>query len=242
MAAQDRHSDRSGKIQLSVIIPTLNEENCIASMLAELLSRDPDLEIIVVDGGSTDGTLAIVRTFPEVCLLQATAVGRALQYNAGARVAGRNLLFFLHADSRLPEGAFRAIRDLFEDPKITAASFYLRFDRSRLLYRVLSLLSRLNHTLATYGDQGLVVRQRDFQAVGGFPEIPICEDLAIQQLLRKRGKFRKIPLAITTAARRFEQAGPWRQTLKNTVIVLGFLLGVAPQKLKRWYPPFNAKV
>lgn len=218
---------------LSVIVPALNEAAHLESLLTDLLAREADSEIVLVDGGSTDGTWEIAGRFP-VRRLRAPR-GRASQMNAGARAATGDVLLFLHADTLLPPDAFRRVAETLADPAVAGGSFRLIFDRSDPWLAAYAFFSRINHPLFTYGDQALFLRCELFARIGGFREIPILEDVEIQRRLRRQGSFVKLPEAVVTSARRFVDVGPIRQQLLNVALVALYHLGVAPARLKKLY-------
>lgn len=218
---------------LSIIIPALDEASHLEALLADLLAREGDSEILLVDGGSTDGTWEIAGRFP-VRRLRAPR-GRAAQMNAGARRATGDVLLFLHADTLLPPDAFRRVADALADPGVAGGSFRLAFDRSDPWLAAYAFCSRINHPLFTYGDQALFLRRDHFLRIGGFREIPIMEDVEIQRRLRRQGRFVKLPEPVVTSARRFVDVGPVRQQLLNLALVGLYHLGVDPARLKRLY-------
>lgn len=219
---------------VAVIVPTLNEEALLETFLSDLLERKGDFRVTVADGGSSDGTLEIARRFPEVRRVRAER-GRARQMNAGAREATEDVLLFLHADTFLPMDAFRLIGEALADPEVAGGCFRLAFDRDDPWLRTYSFFSRINHPLFTYGDQGLFVRREVLQRIGGFREMPILEDVEIQDRLRRAGRFVKLRHPVVTSARRFVRYGPVRQQALNVGIVLLYNLGVPPARLKRLY-------
>lgn len=218
---------------IEIIIPTLHEAAHLETLLADLSAREGDVQITVVDGGSTDTTWEIAGRFP-VRRLRAPR-GRAAQMNAGARGATGDILLFLHADTLLPPDAFRLVTETLEDPEVVGGSFRLAFDRSDSWLAAYAFFSRINHPLFTYGDQALFMRREIFARIGRFREIPIMEDVEIQRRLRRQGRFVKLPEAVVTSARRFVQIGPVRQQLLNVALVALYHLGVAPARLKQLY-------
>jgi rSAM/selenodomain-associated transferase 2 len=221
-------------INLSIIIPTLNEENIIESTLNNLCNNRGNFEIIIADGGSSDNTMEIVSNFTDVKRVT-TSPGRAHQMNIGARVAQGEILLFLHADTCLPQEALKHIDGVMSDPSTAAGSFYLDFDLNNILLKIYSLFSRINHIFFTYGDQALFVRSHLFKTIGGFPDMPIMEDVEIQRRLRERGKFVKIGNPVVSSARRYVKQGIIRQQIMNTALVALYYLGVSPSFLERFY-------
>ncbi len=219
---------------ISVIIPTLNEAGIIESSLKNLLNHKGDFEVIVSDGGSSDGTLDIVSHLPHVKRV-ISARGRGRQMNEGAKLAGGDILLFLHADTCFPPCAFQMIEETMSEPLVVGGSFYISFNHHNLLLKVYSFFSRINHILFTYGDQGLFLRCATFRAIGGFKDIPIMEDVEIQMRLRSMGRFVKICEPVVTSARRFIRRGIIRQQILNTALVFLYHLGVSPLNLKRLY-------
>lgn len=221
--------------RLSVIIPTLNEADYICPTLESLISASDKLEIIVVDGGSEDDTVQLARTFRRVKILEVKGKGRSLQMNAGASIAKGPYLFFLHADTIPPKNFSNLILDTLEKDKSTAGSFFIRFDSQKLVYRMLSNITRLNFAYTTFGDQGLFLTKVLFMDLGGYALLPILEDLELQERLRRRVNFVKIPHPLITSARRFHRNGFIKQALIDSAILVGYFIGIAPSVLKSWY-------
>ena len=219
--------------KISVVIPVLNEDGVIGSLLSQLTRNDSFLEIIVVDGGSTDATGDKVREFHGVKWLQAEA-GRAKQMNYGAAMATGDILWFLHADSNVPENSAALVTQAMAHSPV-GGSFFLKLDQEHLWLDVFSKLSRLNMSIFTYGDQGIFVRRDTFKELNGFKEIPIMEDLDLVRRIKKKGSFTKLPHAVSTSARRFMKNGVVRQELKNVLLVLGYYAGISPYYLARYY-------
>jgi len=219
---------------ISIIIPVLNESQIIGSCLLRLKKQIEPHEIVVVDGGSNDGTLDIVRTFSDVKWLCSPS-GRGNQMNRGAEVAEGNLLLFLHADTCLPPKGLTRIETLMAQDGIVAGSFSLSFEEPDLFLKLYALFSRINHLLFTYGDQGLFMTRRIYELIGGFQEIPIMEDVEIQKRLRKMGRFVKIRPPVVTSARRFLTYGIIKQQFLNIGLVSLYHAGFSPFWLKRFY-------
>jgi rSAM/selenodomain-associated transferase 2 len=220
---------------ISIIMPVYNLASHLKKVLRHTLDLHGDFEVIAVDGGSIDKSLDILQSFPEVKIYHASK-GRSLQMNKGAQHAKGNILLFLHADSFLPENGLLQIEELMKDPTILGGSFYLKFDQSHPVLKIYSLFSRINHSLFTYGDQALFCRTSVFQAIGGYKDIPLMEDVEIQFRMRKIGEFVKLSNAVTTSARRFKENGLIRQMLVDIALLVMYKLGASPYWLKRFYP------
>ena len=231
MSGEDSPSCTS---RISVVIPVLNEAAQIGIRLQEL-ARFAFHEVIVVDGGSIDGTSAIVRKFPEVALVDAPR-GRARQMNEGARRATGDVLLFLHADVSLPPDAASHIQGALAHPGTAAGAFrtWTVADEgtprpwwSPFLH-LADLRSR--YSRLPYGDQAIFLRREVFQSAGGFPEIPLMEDLAFSRKLSAMGVVRTIPARVTVSGRRFIER-PLYYTLLVNVFPLLFRIGVPASML-----------
>ena len=219
---------------VSIIIPVLNEEKSISALLENLADQEGDYEIIIADGGSTDDTLAKCITYRDIKIVTSEK-GRALQMNKGASIAMGKTLLFLHADTKLPEKGIQAIEKAMGDNKVKGGSFYAKFDDKNRILNFLACFTRINNTYLTWGDQGIFVRKTIFDEIGGYKDIPVMEDLEIQKKLRRKGRFIKLPLAVTTSARRFIQNGVIRQQLLNIALVMAYETGVSPYRIKEFY-------
>ena len=219
-----------------MIIPALNEAGGILPCLHSVKNQPGEFEILVVDGGSVDGTVEVVRPHARVVH---SKKGRAVQMNSGARTSTGEVLFFLHADSHLPPGAFPLLEGALADPRIVGGTFRLRFNSEKYLLRFIAFFSRFRFRHFHYGDQGVFVRRRVFEQLSGFSEIPFMEDIDFLKRLRRIGRVALLNQPITTSARRFLKRGIICQQLTNICLVMLYLLGVRPENLKKWYegPP-----
>lgn len=220
--------------KISTIIPVLNEAERVRETLASV-TRGANIEAIVVDGGSRDDTPAIVESLG-VRLLHSPP-GRALQMNAGARAATGSILLFLHGDTRLPSGFETAIREILTRPGVVGGAFPLAIDSQQPSLKLLATAAnwRSHFWQMPYGDQGLFVPREIFWDLGGFPELPIMEDYEFVRQLQRRGRIAIAPTPVQTSARRWQQLGAFKTTAINQAIVLGYSLGVSPERLARWY-------
>ncbi|MGH7334436.1 MAG: TIGR04283 family arsenosugar biosynthesis glycosyltransferase [Candidatus Rokuibacteriota bacterium] len=223
-------------IQLSIVVPVWRELRQLDSLLAGLSAAFAQDEIIVVDGGSDDGSLDVVRRFPRVTLLEGTR-GRARQMNTGARAATGDILLFLHADTRLPRGARAAILDALGDPGVVAGRFDVQFDNPRQAFRMIAALMNLRSRLSgiSTGDQALFVRRAVFEALGGYAEIALMEDIELTHRLKRAGRLAALRLRVTTAARKWEQNGVARTIVLMWTLRFLYVCGVSPARLHRWY-------
>lgn len=220
---------------LSIILPVLNEAPHIAAALHALMPlRACGAEVIVVDGGSTDGSAQLAA--PDADRVLAAPRGRANQMNAGAAVARGDVLLFLHADTRLPENAAWLIADAIAsggrwgrfDVRIGGTSAWLPVVAAMMNWR-----SRLTG-IAT-GDQAIFVSRADFEAVGGFPAIPLMEDIALSRRLRGIGRPACLATPATTSGRRWEMNGVWRTIGLMWWLRLRFFFGADPHRLVQEY-------
>lgn len=228
---------------LSLIIPTYNAaerlRTCLDSLQAGTSSReDPSfpVEIIVSDGGSTDGTLQLARE--RGCRLLDSPPGRGRQLRKGAEAANGEWLFFLHADSRLPPDWMTTLRHFMSADEHSGTAGYgrLRFDSSAAAARRVERLAnwRAERLGLPYGDQGLLIARTTYEAAGGYRDMPLMEDV---ELVRRLGRARLRPLAleIVTDAGKYEQQGWWKRPCLNLCRLALYFLGVPPRYLARGY-------
>lgn len=219
---------------ISIIIPTLNEKTTLGHLLTSL-QEYPGLEIIVVDGESKDQTLEIAEYYGVKAV--SSRPGRGIQQNLGADIASGNTLLFLHSDTLLPNDFSRHIHTLLDKPATAAGAFRLRIDAPNTGYRLIewgvNQRSKLLHLI--YGDQAIFLRKKTFFKAGGFPDQTFLEDVELIRRLKKIGRIRIAPTAITTSSRRWERNGLVRTTLSNQLVLLGYLLGMNHDTLGRFY-------
>ena len=219
-------------MKISVVIPALNEEANIEACLTSVALQQGDFEIIVVDGKSDDRTAEIAKHYASVISMER---GRAVQMNAGAKLARGEVLFFLHSDSILHPDALAELRRAMGDPQTIGGTFTLRFDSDRFPLKLYAFFTRFKPRYFHYGDQGIFVRRAVFDSLQGFKELPLMEDVDFLRRLRASGRVSLIRLPVTTSARRFLEHGLFRQQLMNAFLVTLYLLGVKPETLSRWY-------
>ncbi len=217
---------------ISVVIPTLNEGGGVAAAVTSARAALGDCELLVVDAGSTDGTVAAATAAGATVV--AVAGSRAEAMNAGAAIASGDVLLFLHADTTLPDGAATAISSALQHAG--AGAFRIRFDRPRpVIERVVNARSRLLKVV--YGDQALFASRAAFDRVGGYRAIPIMEDRDLARRLRRAGGLVLLPLCVTTSSRRHRTDGDLRTLARAWLIQLLYTLRVPPERLARRYPP-----
>lgn len=218
---------------VSVVIPTLNEEALLADTLASVAGQPGLAEIIVADGGSTDRTQEIAAKGGAVVI--SAPRGRARQMNAGAVHATGEALLFLHADTRLQPDALRAVQLTIRDTSAAGGCFRLAFDRRGLLFALSTLPIWVRWRSLAFGDRALFARRTAFDAVGGFPDQPIFEDVDFVRRLAPCGDFVFLEETVITSGRRFSEHGPIRQQLRNVLLWVGWRLGVRPEMMARFY-------
>lgn len=221
---------------VSVVIPVLRDAEALAVGLAAL-AADPDVEILVVNGGSLDARLdGVLRQRPDARLLF-SAAGRGRQMNAGAAAAQGRWLMFLHADTQLPADWRGELRRTDARADVVGGSFRFQLESSARQARLIEAAVRLRVRALglAYGDQALFVRREAFEALGGYREWPLMEDVDFIRRLRRIGTLHHSRLPVRTSARRWEQDGWWRRSAGNIALQLLFFAGASPVWLARWY-------
>ncbi|BAY43423.1 glycosyl transferase family protein [Scytonema sp. HK-05] len=219
--------------RISIIIPVLNEVKNIKQAVAST-QPSTNVEVIVVDGGSNDGTAEIAESLG-VKLISAPR-GRATQMNAGALAATGDILLFLHADSRLPAEFDIMVRTALQQRGVVAGAFALRIDAQLWSLRLVEwgVNWRSRFLQMPYGDQAIFLTKETFDLIGKFPEFPIMEDFELIRRLRRTGQITMINVPVLTSARRWLKNGVFKTTLTNQIIILAYLLGVSPKRIISW--------
>jgi rSAM/selenodomain-associated transferase 2 len=230
----------SGAPTLSVVVPTLNEAHTLPALLADLAALRLPHEVVVVDGGSADATAAIADAAG--ARIVRSAAGRGTQLRAGAAAARGRVLCFLHADARLPPDTRAALeRVAGEGRDGVAVAFTLRIAGAGWRYRFVEWGTERRSRLARlpYGDQGLVLTRTTYHDAGGFPDLPLMEDVALVRALAGRARVCVLPEPIVVSARRWERDGVLRRMLRNWTLLAAYLGGVPAARLARAYRPFR---
>ncbi|MCA9160508.1 MAG: TIGR04283 family arsenosugar biosynthesis glycosyltransferase [Planctomycetales bacterium] len=220
--------------RLSIVLPTLNEAGQLLQTLQAIGSPGPQLEIIVVDGGSRDRTLEIAKEFG--CQTLKVARGRGAQMNAGAAVSTGETLLFLHADTRLPSEYCTGVEDCLAAGHV-AGAFRLGITGQRLGMRLVEYAANLRSRWLQmpYGDQALFMRANTFFNSGGFGRLPIMEDFELVARLRRTGKIGLIRQPVATSGRRWQKHGILKTTAINQLCLLAYRLGISPQPIANFY-------
>jgi rSAM/selenodomain-associated transferase 2 len=221
-------------MKVSIIVPVLNEAPLLRPFLLHLRDRAPGSEIIVADGGSADSTAVLAQPFCDQLVV--SEPGRAIQMNAGSHVARGDVLWFVHVDAEVPQGCLNEMARLLERPDVVGGFFRIRLPKD-LVYRLSDSFAHYAGMVLRmrFGDHGIFCRRTIFADVGGFPEVPLMEDVEFFRRLRRCGRVVCSRKRILASARRYETIGPIRLTLAYGLIAVLYLLGVSLKKLVSIY-------
>jgi rSAM/selenodomain-associated transferase 2 len=228
------------KKRFSIILPVLNEADVINPLLdhLEALEGCGHCEFIVVDGSSDGDTIKAVTRQGVRCVK--SPQGRASQMNAGAAIAAGEILIFLHADTRLPRQAIGLISKVMTRQTLIGGAFDLRIGSERPILKIIARIASIRSRLMRipYGDQAIFIRRDCFNRLGGYPEIPLMEDVALMRRIKRAGeRIGFIPEPVITSARRWEHEGALYTTLRNWMLLGAYTAGMAPDKLAKYYKP-----
>jgi rSAM/selenodomain-associated transferase 2 len=213
----------------------LNEAAAIASTLVALRRGAPDAEIVVVDGGSIDASVAQARPLCDAVIVASR--GRARQMNAGARASHGDAIAFVHADTIVPPTFAADIASALSDSATVGGRFDVELDDRAIPYRIIGAMINLRSRVSRTGtgDQAIFVRRAVFDRLGGFPELELCEDLEFSRRMKRAGRVACLRARVTTSARRWNRDGVVRTVVRMWLIRAMYLLGVPPARLKRMY-------
>ena len=221
-------------LRIATVIPTFNEADNLAQLLPSVLGYSD--QVIVCDGGSTDGSLAVAER--RGVILTSAPRGRGSQLRAGAAAADTDVLIFLHADTYLDRQSIPTLRRALADGAV-GGGFFLRFSSPKPIFHFGAKLVNLRTraTQAPLGDQAQFVLRSAYEEIGGIRDWPVCEDLDFIRRLKRRGPIALLSPPVVTSARRYEAGGIARTVFKNWLIWAGYFAGIAPEKLARLYGP-----
>ena len=237
MARPHAGAGGGGTPALGIVIPALDEAETLPGLLSDLSRLTLEHIVTVVDGGSRDETVSVARAGGAHVMRGRR--GRARQMNAGAEWVPARWLLFLHADSRLGEEALRAIEAHVREDGPKAAHFGLSISHGHFFYRLIEVGQRIRERRLglVYGDQGLLIRRDLFHAIGPYPDEPLMEDVTLSRRLLHAGRLLRLPAAVSTSPRRYEEEGRIGGWVRNVRLITRFLAGAAPSSLAARYPP-----
>lgn len=229
----------ANELNISVVIPTLNEETHLGRTLAHLrkTSTQGKPEIIVVDGQSQDSTLSIANSLATQ-IITSKHRGRAQQMHEGALASSGDILLFLHADTHLPDNWQQILAEVYmsKSPP-SATAFRMKFETDNWRYRFISWGARVRSRITgiPHGDQGIAVRREAYFQVGGFPSVPLMEEYYLGRKLRRFGRIETLPDVIVASTRRYTENGPLFNAFRNAFLIVLYYLGVSPAFLSKLY-------
>ena len=221
-------------MKLSIIVPVLNEARLLRPFIAHLRERAPEAEIMVADGGSSDGTADLATSFCDQLVVSKR--NRAVQMNAGARAAHGDILWFVHVDAEVPWGCLEEIERIMDDPNVAGGFFRIRLPQA-FIYRLTDNFAHYAGLLLRMrcGDHGIFCRRTAFLDIGGFPEVPLMEDVEFFRQLRRHGRMIYSGKRIMASPRRYETIGRVRLTLAYGFIAMLYVFGIPLSKLASIY-------
>jgi len=223
-------------IYCSIIVPVFNEQENLPAQLEVLQAwRQAGHEVIVVDGGSTDASVELAK--PHVDKLLYSKKGRALQMNMGAAHASHDWYLFLHVDTFLPGSAINSLQQVFHAPSIRWGRFDVRLSGNTLVFSLIAGLMNIRSRLTgiATGDQAIFVARKSFEQVGGFPAIPLMEDITISRYLKKLAAPCCLSDTVTTSSRRWREHGVLRTVCMMWLLRLRYFFGTSPIVLAARY-------
>ncbi len=221
---------------ISIIIPSRNEGETLLACLAALSSLELAGEVVVAaHGEAMEICREVKRRHPDVIWVDCPRSSRGDQMNRGAAASRGGVLLFLHADTRLPGETTLAIERAFARPGVVGGAFRLQFDVNHPVLQILSALSWIPWRTAFFGDQAIFCARSAFEAVGGFRDEPILEDVEFALALARQGKLIRVNASVTTSARRFVATGPGPQLARNAALLSMHYVGVPARVLARSY-------
>ena len=229
--------------RVSIVIPALNERAGLPDTIAALRMQGFAGQIVVADGGSTDGTAEWAQAQPNIVVVKCGR-GRGVQLNAGAAAASGEALAFLHADCKPPPEMISRIEEALSDPDIAGGAFCVRFAERRpfsLRLTAWGINVRSRRVLSATGDQAIFARRSAYDAIDGFREWPLFEDMDFVARLRATGQFRVLPQCVTLSARRWLTNGVGRTNILMARLYWGYRRGVPPEELAREYRDVRVK-
>src|SRR5262245_1258871 len=220
-------------VRLSVVIPALDEAGAVAEAVRSAAAEGA--EVIVADGGSSDGTRE--RAAAAGATIVRSSPGRARQLGVGAGEARGEVVLFLHADTVLPPGWRREVEASLRDPRVAGGCFRFGFDARSPALALVEWGARLRVRLfgLPYGDQAIFVRRCVLERIGGVPQAPLMEDLDLVRALKREGRLAQLPLAIATSARRYRERGALRTWWRNALALCAWRLGLDRERVAAWY-------